>query len=272
MNPTNPTIRALIPVHLYGQMAEMGEILAIADDHGLKVIEDAAQAIGAEYRGALSPNEPNEPYEPNEPVSSSRAGSLADCGCFSFYPTKNLGAYGDAGMITTHNDELAGTLRMLRVHGADPKYYHQKVGFNSRLDAIQAAILAVKLKHLDRWSISRAQVADRYDALLRDVEGIVTPYRAADRSHIFHQYTIRVLDGKRDALREHLRERGIGTMIYYPRPLHLQACFADLGYREGELPESERASREALSLPIFPELLPEEIETVAHEIRAFVER
>jgi dTDP-4-amino-4,6-dideoxygalactose transaminase len=232
---TADAARAVIPVHLYGQIADMDEVMGIADGYGLTVIEDAAQAIGALYRGQ-------------------KAGTIGDLGCFSFYPTKNLGAYGDGGMVTTNNDELAERVSLLRVHGARPKYYHRMVGINSRLDAIQAAILRVKLGHLDRWSAARAGVADRYDGELADVLGVITPHRATDRTHIFHQYTIRVLNGRRDALREQLKEKGIETMIYYPVPLHLQECFAHLEYRRGQLPESERASREALSLPIFPEL------------------
>ena len=265
-NPTNPidSIRAIIPVHLYGQPADMNEIIAIAREYGLYVIEDAAQAIGATYR-TTNPNQPNEPNKPNELPS----GTIGHLGCFSFYPTKNLGGYGDGGMIVTSDDGLAERLRLLRVHGAKPKYYHRLVGTNSRLDAIQAAILSVKLKHLDDWSRARSELADRYDDALKGIEGVVTPYRAPGRSHIFHQYTIRVLDDRRDELRDHLKKEGIGTMIYYPLPLHLQGCFADLGYSEGDLPESERASREVLSLPIFPELKNEEIDRLLESIRAF---
>jgi len=261
-NSTNPKYRAIIPVHLYGQIADMDEILAVAEEYGLAVVEDAAQAIGATYSG--SPHEPHEPHELHEPK---KAGTLGATGCFSFYPTKNLGAYGDGGLITTNDDELAERLRMLRVHGAKPKYFHKMVGVNSRLDAIQAAILAVKLRHLDEWSAARAKVADRYDELLGDIAGVVTPHRAEGRSHIFHQYTIRVRDGKRDALKEHLQEHGVGSMIYYPKPLHLQECFAHLGYREGQLPECETASREVLSLPIFPEIAREEQEYVCKAMR-----
>jgi len=296
MNPTNstnsmnPRFRAVIPVHLYGQMADMDEILAVAEEYGLAVVEDAAQAIGATYSPSLNqPHEPqelhephelnepqelhelNEPHEPHEPQEPKKAGTLGATGCFSFYPTKNLGAYGDGGMITTNDDELAERLRMLRVHGAKPKYFHKMVGVNSRLDAIQAAILGVKLQHLDEWFAARAKVADRYDELLGDIAGVVTPHRADGRSHIFHQYTIRVRDGNRDALKEHLQENGVGSMIYYPKPLHLQECFSHLGYREGQLPECEAASSEALSLPIFPEITPEEQGYVCRAIRMFGE-
>ncbi|MGQ9713038.1 MAG: DegT/DnrJ/EryC1/StrS family aminotransferase [Desulfotomaculales bacterium] len=251
---TDPTLRAktkaIIPVHLYGQMADMDEIMAIAREYELFVIEDAAQAIGAEYRGR-------------------KAGSIGHLGCFSFFPTKNLGAYGDGGMVVTNDDELAERVRMLRVHGARPKYYHHLVGYNSRLDALQAAILRAKLPHLPEWSAARQRLAARYDELLREIDGLVLPYRATDRTHIFHQYTIRVLGGKRDALRAYLAEQGIATEVYYPLPLHLQPCFRHLSYREGDLPESERASREVLSLPMFPELTEEEQGYVAEEIRGF---
>jgi len=246
--------RAVIPVHLYGQMADMDEILGIADEYGLAVVEDAAQAIGATYatsRGATM-----------------KAGTIGDVGCFSFYPTKNLGAYGDGGMVTTNDDTLAEEVRMLRAHGAKPKYYHHRVGVNSRLDAIQAAILGVKLQHLDDWSSARCGVADRYDDALSNVDGLVLPVRADGRAHIFHQYTVRIADGRRDAVREALSKDGIGTMIYYPVPLHLQACFAHLGYHEGQLPASERASREVLSLPIFPELSDDEQQEVIDSIKA----
>jgi len=246
-------IRAIIPVHLYGQMADMDELLALAKKNDLYVIEDAAQAIGAEYKGR-------------------KAGSLGDIGCFSFFPTKNLGAYGDGGMVITNDDNLAERLRMLRVHGAKPKYYHQMVGINSRLDALQAAILRAKLSHLIEWNQERQKLAKRYDELLSGFSKIVLPYRDLDRTHIFHQYTIRVLDGKRDDLRAHLAERGINTEVYYPFPLHLQPCFSDLGYKEGDLPKSERTSLEVLSLPIFPELIEKEQSYMSRHIMDFFKR
>lgn len=249
---SDPTLRAktkaIIPVHLYGQMADMDEIMALAEKFGLYVIEDAAQAIGAEYKGR-------------------QAGSMGHLGCFSFFPTKNLGAYGDGGMVATNDDDLAEQVRMLRAHGAKPKYYHHLVGYNSRLDALQAAILRAKLPHLAEWTKARQSIGAHYDELLRDIEGIKLPHRAPNRTQIFHQYTVRVPGGKRDALRAYLKERGIGTEVYYPVPLHLQPCFRHLGYREGDLPESERASREVLSLPMFPELTDEELEYVVGEIR-----
>jgi len=243
-------VKAIIPVHLYGQMADMDELMAIASEYDLYVIEDAAQAIGAEYKGK-------------------KAGTIGHLGCFSFFPTKNLGAYGDGGMVITDDEELAERVRMLRVHGAKPKYYHHFVGYNSRLDALQAAILRVKLAHLDSWTQARREIADRYDELLSGIDGLATPHRAPGRTHIFHQYTVRVLDGRRDALQEFLKDRGIGAQVYYPLPLHLQPCFRGLGYREGDLPESERASREVLSLPMFPELSEAEQEYVAQNVREF---
>jgi len=243
--------KAVIPVHLYGQMADMDDLMAVASEFDLAVVEDAAQAIGASYRGA-------------------KAGTMGKVGCFSFYPTKNLGAYGDGGMVITNDEALADRVRMLRVHGAQPKYFHRLVGFNSRLDAIQAAILSVKLRHLDAWSAARGEVADRYDASLASLPGIRPPARAVGRSHIFHQYTIRVENGHRDQLRKQLSTAGVGTMIYYPIPLHLQECFEHLGYCEGQLPQSERASREVLSLPIFPELTHAEQQRVVECIATFL--
>ena len=276
-------------------MADMDEIMAIAKEYNVAVVEDAAQAIGAEYlpraipgdetisRGSsTSSSQPNEPlpraitsktpisrgdelHEPNE----LRSGTLGDLGCFSFFPTKNLGAYGDGGMIITNDDGLADKVRILRVHGSKPKYYHRMVGVNSRLDALQAAILRVKLPHLDEWTAARQRVATRYDEMLQNVQGIETPYRAPDRSHIFHQYTIRVKNGRRDELCEYLKEQGIGTFVYYPLPLHLQECFKGLGYREGDLPQSELASQEVLSLPVFPELTEKEQDYVVRAIQEF---
>jgi dTDP-4-amino-4,6-dideoxygalactose transaminase len=244
-------IKAIITVHLYGQPADMDEIMAIAHKHDLYVVEDAAQALGAEYKGQ-------------------KVGTIGHLGCFSFFPTKNLGAYGDGGLVVTNDDELAERVRMLRVHGSKPKYYHHMVGTNSRLDALQAAILRAKLPHLAEWTAARTRLADRYDELLGDFDGLVLPYRAPNRTHIFHQYTIRVLAGKRDALRTFLAKRGIGTEVYYPLPLHLQPCFRYLGYKEGDLPESERACREVLSLPMFPELTNEEQDYVVNAIKCFL--
>ena len=244
--------KAIIPVHLYGQMADMDEVAEIADGHGLAIVEDAAQAIGTSYKGR-------------------RAGSVGRLSGFSFYPTKNLGACGDGGMITTDDDEASERIRLLRVHGAKPKYFHRMIGTNSRLDAVQAAILRVKLRHLEAWNRARRAIADIYDAALADVPGVVTPQRAPDRDHIFHQYTIRVAGGKRDALREHLKENGIGSMIYYPVPVHLQECFASLGYTEGSFPAAEAACREVLSLPVFPEMTEAEVRVAADSVRSALE-
>lgn len=243
--------RAIIPVHLYGQPAEMGEILAIARRHDLRVIEDAAQAIGAGYEGA-------------------KAGSLGDIGCFSFFPSKNLGAYGDGGMVVTNSPELAEKLRLLRVHGSKPKYYHHILGYNSRLDELQAAILRVKLRYLDEWTKARQEVARRYDALFKErIKGdaVKTPTILPGNDHIFHQYTVRVRE--RDRLASYLKEHGIDTAVYYPLPLHLQPVFSDLEYKPGSLPESERASREVLSLPIYPELGVSEQTLVVESIAQF---
>jgi dTDP-4-amino-4,6-dideoxygalactose transaminase len=244
------TVKAMIPVHLYGQMADMDELVAISNEHKIAIVEDAAQAIGAEYKGK-------------------KAGTIGRLGCFSFFPTKNLGCYGDGGMVITNDDALAESLRILRVHGSKPKYFHRTIGYNSRLDALQAAVLRTKLPHLADWSQARARIADRYDPALAGTPGITTPPRFRDRTHIFHQYTIRVAGGRRDALQRHLKDREIGTEVYYPLPLHLQDCFRSLGYKPGDLPESERASQEALSLPLFPEIRPEEQDWVVQAIREF---
>jgi dTDP-4-amino-4,6-dideoxygalactose transaminase len=250
----NERTRAVMPVHLYGQCAEMDEILRVAERHNLAVIEDAAQAIGALDRGR-------------------QAGSLGAIGCFSFYPTKNLGAAGEAGFLTTNDDRVAERLRRLRVHGGATEYQHEEVGFNSRLDTIQAAILRVKLPHLDAWSQSRRERADAYTRLLTDAglnEVVTPPFVRADARHIFHQYVIRVsTPTRRDALIEHLRQNGVGTKIYYPVPLHLQECFAYLDYKEGDFPESERAARETLALPMFPELNDEQQQYVVETISRF---
>jgi dTDP-4-amino-4,6-dideoxygalactose transaminase len=239
--------RAIVPVHLYGQPCDMKPIMELADAHRLAVIEDSAQAIGATYDG--------------QPVSS-----FGVIGCFSFYPTKNLGAYGDAGMAVTCSDEIASLLDVLRRHGGRVKYYHERIGYNSRLDEMQAAILRVKLRHLDEWTSARRRVAARYDELLAGTP-VATPYQAPNIKHVFHQYTIRT--PRRDELEIFLRGKGIGTMIYYPVPLHLQQIYAGLGLGPGSLPEAERAAQEVLSLPIYPELTDGQIEEVAAAIRAF---
>jgi dTDP-4-amino-4,6-dideoxygalactose transaminase len=248
-----PRTKAIIPVHLFGQCADMEPILDLAKTHGLRVIEDAAQAIGATYFG--------------QP-----AGSLSDVSCLSFYPTKNLGAFGDAGMLTTSSVALAERLRLLAAHGMSPRYYHQAVGVNSRLDSIQAAVLNVKFAQLEEWTNARRENAERYLHLFRAAgldETLGLPGTAAGRGHVWNQYTVRVPGGRRDELRAHLAAAGIGSEIYYPVPLHLQACFASLGYERGSLPETEQAAAEVLSLPIFPELTAEEHERVVAEIGKF---
>jgi dTDP-4-amino-4,6-dideoxygalactose transaminase len=232
----SPRTRAIIPVHLYGQCAEMDPILDAARAAGIPVIEDAAQAIGATYKGR-------------------QAGSMGAAGCFSFFPSKNLGAFGDGGLLTTRDERLARDVRLLRNHGAEPKYVHTRIGGNFRLDALQAAVLRVKLPHLAGWSAARRRNADRYDRLFRDrgiADRIVLPARAPDREHIFNQYTIRVPD--RDAVRARLDAAGIGTEIYYPVPFHLQECFASLGHRRGDFPVAESIAAETLALPIYAEL------------------
>jgi dTDP-4-amino-4,6-dideoxygalactose transaminase len=246
--------KAIIPVHLFGQCAAMDEIGQIAAAaRGIPIIEDACQAIGAEHNGR-------------------RAGSLGTMGCLSFYPTKNLGGFGDGGMITTNDGELAAKLRVLRDHGQQPRYYHHFVGINSRLDTLQAAVLGVKLPKLDEWTAARASHAARYENEFsrRGLGGsIVTPRVADDDRHVWNQYTIRVTGGRRDLLQKYLAERQIGSAIYYPVPLHLQKCFASLGYREGSLPATERAAREVLSLPVYPELTAAEQSTVIDAVANF---
>lgn len=243
--------RAVMPVHLYGQCAEMRLIKEIGARRGLPVVEDAAQAIGADE-------------------ASGRAGAMGAIGCFSFYPSKNLGAAGDAGMITTNDDVLAEKLRILRVHGGEQRYYHRVIGLNSRLDALQAAILRVKLPHLDSWSDGRAERAARYEQLFTDAglkEQVATPFVRQGARHIYHQYVIRTPE--RDALFQHLKELGVGTDIYYPVPLHMQECFSYLGYVEGDFPEAERAARETLALPVYPELSAEQQQYVVDVMRRF---
>ena len=245
-------VKGLMPVHLFGQMADMAALMEIAGEYGLRVIEDAAQAIGA------------------EDGDGRRAGSIGDIGCFSFFPSKNLGAFGDGGMCVTADEELAERLRVLRVHGSNPKYYHSLIGGNFRLDALQAAILLVKLRHLDAWTAGRQANADRYDQMLAcQSDALVVPSRNDRARHIFNQYTVRV--DKRDQLREHLNEQGVGTEIYYPVPLHLQQCFADLGYEPGDCPFAEKAANEVLSLPIYPELSADQQQYVADHTVGFLE-
>ncbi len=238
---------AIVPVHLYGQCADMDPILEIARERAIPVIEDAAQAIGARYRGRP-------------------AGSMGSIGCFSFFPSKNLGACGDGGFMTTDDRELADRLTILREHGAKPKYYHKVIGINSRMDALQAGIILVKLPHLDKWHEGRRRNAAFYDRRLADLP-LVLPRVAEGCDSVFNQYVIRT--ERRDDLRKHLQEREIGNEIYYPVPLHLQECYRDLGYGEGSFPEAEGAARETLALPIYPQLTEEQLEEVAAAIESF---
>ncbi|MEE8186001.1 MAG: DegT/DnrJ/EryC1/StrS family aminotransferase [Thermodesulfobacteriota bacterium] len=245
------TLKAIIPVHLFGQCADMEPILSIARRYGLRVVEDAAQAIGAEYKGK-------------------KAGSMGDAGCLSFYPSKNLGGFGDGGMVLVQSKELEERMKVLRVHGSKSKYYHKYVGINSRLDEIQAAILRIKLKYLAKWEKRRIANARRYNQLFKEsgLLGTVSIPRVYPHNlSVFNQYVVRV--ERRDALRTHLAKLGIGTEIYYPVPLHLQRCFKGLGYKRGDFPVSEKAARETIALPIYPELTEVEQRYVVSKIGKF---
>jgi dTDP-4-amino-4,6-dideoxygalactose transaminase len=257
--PQGAAVRAILPVHLFGQCADWASFARLGQEHGLKLIEDAAQAWGAEWQGV-------------------KAGALGDAAAFSFYPTKNLSAAGDAGMVTTNSAELAERVKMLRQHGMRRRYYHDEIGWNTRMDGFQGAILSVKLKYIDGWNEGRRMVAQRYHALFAAAglaeagpypsHGIVLPHEVAGSRHVWHQYVIR--SNRRDALREFLTARKIGSEIYYPVPLHLQEALKCLGYAEGSFPEAERASREVLALPIFPELREDEQQTVAAAVAEFL--
>jgi dTDP-4-amino-4,6-dideoxygalactose transaminase len=245
--------RAIVPVHLFGRTADLDALLPIAKTAGVPVVEDAAQSILSTWHGRCT-------------------GGLGDVGCFSFYPTKNLGGIGDGGFLTTTRDDIAASLKLLRVHGMEPRYYHQVVGINSRLDTIQAAVLRVKLPHLDAWTTARQSNAARYMELFSqyDLERHVTvPGDEPRGRHVWNQFVIRVAGGQRDALRAHLSKSGVGTEIYYPVPLHLQKCFEPLGWRKGDLPATEKAAEETLALPIYPELEPAEQRTVVGRIAEF---
>lgn len=249
---TGGKVKALMPVHLYGQVAAMGPLMEVAHKNGLRVIEDAAQAIGA------------------DDVNRKRACSFGDVGCLSFFPTKNLGAFGDAGMCITNDAALAERMDILRVHGGKPKYYHSFIGGNFRLDEIQAAVLNVKLKHLDAWTAARQRNATFYDAAFARhnlQDALQTPRATPGARHIYNQYVVRARD--RDHLRAHLATAGVGSEIYYPIPLHLQKCFAYVGHRVGDFPHSERAAEETLALPIFPELTEMQLQYVVDTIAAF---
>jgi dTDP-4-amino-4,6-dideoxygalactose transaminase len=244
--------RAILPVHMYGQCADIDPLLEISKRHGLPIVEDAAQAIGAEDHGR-------------------RAGSMGQIGCFSFYPTKNLGGAGDAGMLVTNDPALAQCLRRLRVHGGATEFHHDELGINSRLDALQAAILRVKYKYLDEWSEARRKKASFYTRLLEETNlnvEFTPPFVRTSVRHIFHQYVIRT--SQRDEVIKHLLRHGIGSKVYYPVPLHLQKCFAYLGYRNGQFPEAERAAKETLALPCFPEITEEQQRYVVEALAKFI--
>jgi dTDP-4-amino-4,6-dideoxygalactose transaminase len=236
-----PRTRAIIPVHLYGHPADMDPINSVAQHHNLRVIEDNAQAIGAKYKDR-------------------KTGGLGDYGCISFFPSKNLGGYGDGGMIVTNSEASSTHLRVLRNHGSAKKYYATEQGWNSRLDEIQAAVLRVKLRHLDNWVVARRKNANLYTQLLKAAPGVVTPVEAPWAEHVYHQYTIRVID--RDRVQSALTEQNIGSTVYYPTPMHLQPVFANLNYIEGDLPQAEKAAKEVLSLPIYAELSSQQIHRV----------
>ena len=244
--------KAILPVHLFGQPCDMDPILELARKHNLKVIEDCAQSLGAEYKGK-------------------EAGSMGNAGCFSFFPSKILGAFGDGGMLTTNDAEIAEKVRMLRNHGCKEKYYHHIPGFNSRLDSLQAAILRVKLSHLNEWKELRRQKAAFYSKLFMGIKGIIPPFAAPYSKHIFNYYTIcfKSSEAKRDELRKYLHSNGVDSAIYYPLSLHLQEVYKSLSYKPGDFPESEKAQREVLSLPLYPELKDEQIEKIVNLIREF---
>jgi dTDP-4-amino-4,6-dideoxygalactose transaminase len=250
-----PHTKAIIPVHLFGRPVDMTTLMSIANKHNLKVIEDCAQSTGAEWQGT-------------------KTGNIGHIGCFSFFPTKNLGGCGDGGALTLNDPAWAADARMYREHGSRTRYYHEVVGINSRLDALQAAVLSIKLRYLDKWNMGRAEVADRYQQLLGDVSGILTPkLTPADSRSVWNQYTIRVLgaaDGgaRRDTVRAKLQAAGVISMIYYPLPLHLQEVYQDLGYKQGDFPVTEEVSHQVLSLPMFPEITAEEQERVAYALKA----
>ncbi len=262
--------RAIIPVHLYGQSADMDPIMNIAETHKLTVIEDGAQAISAQYKDGSS------------------AGTIGDIGCYSFFPSKNLGCYGDGGLVVTNNDELEHMMRIKRVHGGEPKYYHKVIGGNFRLDALQAAVVNVKLPYLNGWSESRRKNAERYNQLFKDAglteetgrvefdenntvllpKAVYKDFDGLSNYHIYNQYIIRI--EQRDKLRQFLADNDIGTEIYYPVPFHLQECFSDLGYKDGDFPEAEAAANNSLALPIYPELQDEQLIYVVEKIKDFI--
>jgi dTDP-4-amino-4,6-dideoxygalactose transaminase len=260
-----PAVKAVMPVHLYGQCAEMNRFYALEQEHGITIIEDAAQAFGADWRC--------------DDNVVRRAGSFGAAAAFSFYPTKNLSAFGEAGLVTTSDAAIDARLRSLRSHGMAQRYYHDEVGWNCRMDAIQGAVLGVKLKHVEKWNAQRRERAAHYDELFRAArmaapegsvspkDGVVLPFTDPRATHVFHQYAVRV--ARRDALREHLASKAIGSEVYYPVPLHLQPALRELGYKRGDFPEAERAANEVLALPIYPELRDDEQQRVVDAVRLF---
>ncbi|BAY86549.1 Cys/Met metabolism pyridoxal-phosphate-dependent enzyme [Calothrix parasitica NIES-267] len=243
-----PSTKAIIPVHLFGQPVDMTALMELASAKNLLVIEDCAQSTGAMW-------------------DKQKVGSIGHIGCFSFYPTKNLGGCGDGGAITINDDEIAKKIRVLKDHGQKTKYHYEEIGVNSRLDSIQAAILQIKLRYLDTWNQQRQKIAARYHELLKQVPGITIPQELPVGKGVWNQYTIRVLDGKREFLQNELKEKGVNTAIYYPRPLHLQPVYQSLGYHPGQLPVAEQACGEVLSLPMFPELSEEQQDRVVYSIK-----
>lgn len=245
---TGKKIKIFLPVHLYGLPCEMDEIESICQEYNLKIVEDSCQAFGSEYKGK-------------------KVGTFGEASAFSFFPTKNLGGAGDGGIISTKNNYLATRLKKLRVHGSERRYYHDEIGYNSRLDELQAAVLRIKLKYVDEWNSKRAEIADLYRKELEKISEIKAPSSPSYSKHIYHQFVIRA--EKRDELKKYLDEKGVGNMIYYPIPLHLQVCFGFLGYKKGDFPEAEKAADEVLALPMFAELKEEEVKETAREIENF---
>lgn len=242
--------KGIIPVHLYGQCADMDGILKVAETHNLKVIEDTAQAIGAEYK-------------------KRKAGSMGDIGCISFFPSKNLGAFGDGGMIITDNRNIAEEVRLLRVHGSSERYVHSVLGYNSRLDNLQAAILSVKLKYLDKWAAGRRKNAEFFNGAFKGMKDPATPFAYPHNTHVYHQYAVKTDNAKRDKFIKFLVERGIESRVYYPVPLHLQECYKFLGYKRGDFPASEEASESTLVLPVYPELKEEKLNYIVDTVKEF---
>jgi len=249
-----PKTKAIVPVHLFGQNADMDAILAIAREYNLFVVEDACQSIGSEHSG---------------PNGKRKSGTMGDIGVTSFFPSKNLGCYGDGGALFTNDDELAHKIRRVCNHGSDKRYYHEVVGVNSRLDSLQAAVLRIKLKHLDAYARARNAAAAVYDEAFKDIEGLTIPGRWQQSNHVFHQYTLRVAGGRRDALKKHLEDRGVPAMVYYPVPCHLQVAYKGARCPEGSLPVTEELTREVLSLPMSTELDNEQLKHITSTVKGF---